>query len=122
MRVRKLTSWWGALALLVAVRLAIPLAAYAAGNSRLPGIPQFTRPARDGGLMGDATGFYAATREFMAAWGRMPRAVLALDALFALAAATSQGRRPGRRRARRVRARHLRRRALDEADRGRGLR
>ena len=89
MRVRKLTSWWGALALLVAVRLAIPLAAYAAGNSRLPGIPQFTRSARDGGLTGDATGFYDATRDFMAAWGRMPRAVLALDALFALAAATA---------------------------------
>jgi hypothetical protein len=89
MRVRKLTSWWGALALLVAVRLAIPLAAYAAGNSRLPGIPQFARSARDGGLTGDATGFYDATRDFMAAWGRMPRAVLALDALFALAAATA---------------------------------
>ena len=27
--------------------------------------------------MGDATGFYAAAREFMAAWGRMPRSVLA---------------------------------------------
>ena len=89
MRVRTLTRWWGALALLVAVRLAIPLAAYAAGNSRLPGIPRFTRSARDGGLTGDATGFYAATRDFMAAWGRMPRAVLALDALFALAAATA---------------------------------
>ena len=89
MRVRTLTSWWGALALLVAVRLAIPLAAYAAGNSRFPGIPRFTRSARDGGLTGDATGFYAATRDFMAAWGRMPRAVLALDALFALAAATA---------------------------------
>ena len=89
MRVPKLTRWWGALALLVAVRLAIPLAAYAAGNSRLPGIPQFTRSARDGGLTGDATGFYDATRDFMAAWGRMPRAVLALDALFALAAATA---------------------------------
>jgi hypothetical protein len=89
MRVPKLTRWWGALALLVAVRLAIPLAAYAAGNSRLPGIPRFTRSARDGGLTGDATGFYDATRDFMAAWGRMPRAVLALDALFALAAATT---------------------------------
>src|SRR5665213_1229979 len=31
MRVRKLTSWWGALALLVAVRLAIPLVAAALG-------------------------------------------------------------------------------------------
>src|SRR5450759_2606778 len=52
MRVRKLTSWWGALALLVAVRLAIPLAAYAAGNSRLPGIPRFTRPQRHGPALG----------------------------------------------------------------------
>src|SRR3954454_5530779 len=49
-------------------------------------MPRFDRPARDGGLQGDATGFYAATREFMAAWGRMPRAVLTLDALFVLAA------------------------------------
>ena len=39
--------------------------------------------------IGDATGFYAATREFMAAWGRMPRAILALDALFVLAAAVA---------------------------------
>ena len=72
--------------LLAAIRVAIPLAAYVAGASRLPAVPQVVRPERDGGLMGDATGFYAATREFMAAWGRMPRAVLALDALFALAA------------------------------------
>jgi hypothetical protein len=86
MRVRKLTSWWSALAFLMAVRLAIPLAAYAAHGSKLPGIPRFTRPARDGGLMGDATGFYAATREFMAAWGRMPRTILGLDVLFVLAA------------------------------------
>src|SRR3954451_23493313 len=49
-------------------------------------MPRFDRPVRDGGLEGDATGFYAATREFMAAWGRMPRAVLPLDALFAVAA------------------------------------
>jgi hypothetical protein len=39
--------------------------------------------------MGDATGFYDATRDFMAAWGRMPRPVLALDALFALTAAAA---------------------------------
>ena len=75
MRVPKLTRWWGALALLVTVRLAIPLAAYAAGSSRLPGIPRFTRSARDGGLTGDATGFYDATRDFMAAWGRMAQTV-----------------------------------------------
>jgi hypothetical protein len=76
--------WWGPLGLLAAIRVAIPLAAYA--GSSVPGTPGFSRPARDGGLEGDATGFYAATREFMAAWGRMPRAVLALDVLFALAA------------------------------------
>src|SRR2546427_2284043 len=101
MRVPKLTNWWGALALLIAVRVAIPLAAYASDGSKLPGIPRFTRSARDGGLMGDATGFYAATREFMAAWGRMPRSVLALDALLALGAGVAVvllwRRRPGRR-------------------------
>jgi hypothetical protein len=79
--------WWGPLGLLAAIRVAIPLAAYA--GSSLPGTPAFTRPARAGGLEGDATGFYAATREFMAAWGRMPRAVLALDALFTLVAAAT---------------------------------
>src|SRR5260221_1455673 len=79
--------WWGPLGLLAAIRVAIPLAAYADAGSGLPGMPAFTRSARDGGLSGDATGFYAATREFMAAWGRMPRAVLALDVLAALAAA-----------------------------------
>ncbi len=81
--------WWGPLGLLAAIRVAIPLAAYADAGSGLPGMPAFTRSARDGGLSGDATGFYAATREFMAAWGRMPRAVLALDALVALAAAVA---------------------------------
>jgi hypothetical protein len=89
MRMRPLSSWWGALVLLAAIRVAIPLAAYAAGPSKLPGVPRVVRPAAHGGLEGDATGFYAATREFMAAWGRMPRAVLALDALFALAAAVT---------------------------------
>jgi hypothetical protein len=79
--------WWGPLGLLAAIRVAIPLAAYADRGSSLPGMPVFERSAQDGGLTGDATGFYAAAREFMAAWGRMPRAVLALDALLALAAA-----------------------------------
>src|SRR5471030_3340538 len=89
MRVPKVTSWWRVLALLAAIRVAIPLAALVADGSKLPGIPRFVRAPADGGLTGDATGFYAATREFMAAWGRMPRAVLALDALFALAAAAA---------------------------------
>jgi hypothetical protein len=78
--------WWGPLGLLAAIRVAIPLAAYADDGSSLPGLPAFSRSPRDGGLTGDATGFYAATREFMAAFGRMPRFVLALDALLALAA------------------------------------
>ena len=86
---RRRLSWWSAIALLVAVRLAIPLAAYADRGSKLPGIPTFTRPAAFGGLMGDATGFYEGAREFMAAWGRMPRALFGLDVLFVLAAAVA---------------------------------
>src|SRR4051794_6598850 len=78
--------WWGPLGLLAAIRVAIPLAAYADEGSSLPGLPAFSRRGSDGGLTGDATGFYAATREFIAAFGRMPRIVLALDALLALAA------------------------------------
>lgn len=77
--------WWGPLGLLAAVRIAIPLAAYADRGSSLPGLPRFDRDPRDGGLTGDATGFYAATREFMAGWARMPRPLLAL--LFVVAVA-----------------------------------
>jgi hypothetical protein len=77
--------WWGPLGLLAAVRVALPLAAFAG----FPGIPHVHRPAADGGLQGDATGFYAATREFMAAWARMPRPLLALLVLAALAAAAA---------------------------------
>ena len=85
MRVPRPTSWWSALALLAAVRIAIPLLAYA--GTPLPGTPEFHRRPAEGGLVGDATGFYAATREFMAAWGRMPRPVLALAVLFAIGSA-----------------------------------
>jgi len=85
----KVRAWWVALGVLVAVRVAIPLAAYADAGSKLPGIPRFTRPAQDGGLQGDATGFYAAAREFMAAWGRMPRPVLVLVAIGLVAAAVA---------------------------------
>jgi len=81
--------WWGPIGLLAAIRVAIPLAAYADAGSGLPGLPAFTRSPQLGGLTGDATGFYAATREFMAAWGRMPHLVLAGVALAAAAAAVA---------------------------------
>ena len=85
MRARRLSSWWCALGLLVAIRLAIPLAAYADSGSKLPGMPRWTYA----GLQGDATGFYAAAREFIAAWGRVPRPLLALVAIAAIAAAVA---------------------------------
>jgi hypothetical protein len=89
MRGQTLRGWWAALGLLVAIRVAIPLVAYADAGSKLPGIPVFTRSAQDGGLMGDATGFYAASREFMAAWGRVPRPLLGLVAVALLAVAAT---------------------------------
>jgi hypothetical protein len=79
--------WWAPIGILAAVRVAIPLAAFADRGSKLPGIPEFDRDRRLGGLVGDATGFYAATREFMAGWARMPHALLGLLVVVALAAA-----------------------------------
>jgi hypothetical protein len=73
--------WWGPLGLLAAVRVAVPFAALAG----LPGVPHVHRAQSLGGLRGDATGFYAATREFMAGWARMPRPLLALLLLIAIA-------------------------------------
>jgi hypothetical protein len=81
--------WWGSLGLLAAVRIAIPVAVYLDRGSRLPGLPRFDRPRGDGGLSGDATGFYAATREFMAGWARMPRPLLGVLVLAALAGAAA---------------------------------
>ena len=81
--------WWGPLGILAAARVAIPLAAYADEGSKLPGIPVFRRDPRLGGLTGDATGFYAATREFMAGWARMPRPLLGLLVVAALAGAVA---------------------------------
>jgi hypothetical protein len=78
--------WWGTLGVLAAVRVAIPLAAYADNGARLPGLPRIVRARAHGGLSGDATGFYAATREFMAGWARMPRPLLGLLVVAALAA------------------------------------
>ena len=70
------------LAGLVAVRIAIPLAALAASGSALPGLPRFDYR----GLRGDATGFYAAAREFIAAAPRLGTAgAAALFLAFVLA-------------------------------------
>jgi hypothetical protein len=85
MRGARLSGWWSALAVLTAVRLAIPLAAFAAAGTKLPGMPRW----QDLGLQGDATGFYEASREFMAAWGRIPRPLLALAAVGAIAVAAA---------------------------------
>jgi hypothetical protein len=75
-------TWLWALAALAAIRVAIPLAALAASGSALPGLPRYEYV----GLTGDATGFYAAAREFIASWGRFGLPVLGL-----LAAATVAG-------------------------------
>lgn len=75
-----------ALALLCAVRVAVPLAALAAAGSSLPGLPLYVYEPTPG----DGHGFYSAAREFMASWGRLGPAVvlavsLALAALGVLA-------------------------------------
>lgn len=72
---RKAGGWAGTLALLVLIRAAISLSALA--HADLPGLPRI----RGHALSGDATGFYAAAREFIAAWARVPRPLLALLAL-----------------------------------------
>ena len=73
-------TWLGTLALLVLVRVAIPVSALA--HADLPGLPRI----RSHALSGDATGFYAAAREFIAAWGRVPRPLLGVLAVATLAA------------------------------------
>jgi len=76
--------WRTSLAVLVLVRVAIPVAVLSASGNKLPGLPRYEYA----GLTGDATGFYAATREFIAAWGRLgPLVVVALAAATAVAAA-----------------------------------
>jgi hypothetical protein len=73
--------WLWALGALAAVRIAIPLAALAASGHALPGLPRYEYD----GLTGDATGFYAAAREFMASWGRLGAPVLTLVVVITVA-------------------------------------
>jgi hypothetical protein len=67
-------SWLAiaALTALVAVRVTLPLAALAASGTKLPDLPRYDYAA----TTGDGSGFYAATREFLASWGRLPLAGL----------------------------------------------
>jgi hypothetical protein len=76
------SQWLGALAALVAVRVAIPLVALAAAGHDLPGLPPYDyRP-----LNGDATGFYAEARELISvAFGPAGAAALLLLAAGAVA-------------------------------------
>ena len=77
-------GWLAALAALAAVRVAIPLAALAASGRALPGLPRYEYE----GLTGDATGFYAATRELIASPPRLGAVgLLALVATTVLAVA-----------------------------------
>lgn len=72
-------AWWGALAALVAIRVAIPLAALAVSGSALPGLPRFDYV----GLSGDATGYYAAIREFISATAKLSAPLLGFLAIAA---------------------------------------
>jgi hypothetical protein len=81
------------IAALAGLRVGVPLLVLAGVG--VPGAPTFTYD----GLTGDATGFYAASRELVASWGRLP--VLLVAALAAAAAVWSAAlvgawrRRPG---------------------------
>ncbi|MDQ5821637.1 MAG: hypothetical protein M3540_09365 [Actinomycetota bacterium] len=72
-----------ALAALAAVRVVVPLAALAASGSKLPALPRYDYVA----TTGDGSGFYAATREFLASWGRLGAPLVALLALATVAVA-----------------------------------
>ena len=80
--------WRAGLALLVVARLALPLVALAWHGRKVPALPRWDYVAQTG----DATGFYAAAREFLAAWGRLPHALVAVLALGALGAAAALAR------------------------------
>ena len=63
--------WWPALAALIGVRLAIPLAALAASGHDLPGLPPYVYAP----LNGDSFGYHAAAREAISAAGHVPTLV-----------------------------------------------
>ena len=72
-RVDRPAVWWGrVLVLLVAVRVAIPLAVLAAHGHGVPGLPTYHYNPRPG----DAYGYYSAVRELLNTW-RQPTVLLA---------------------------------------------
>jgi hypothetical protein len=79
-------AWWLVLGSAAAVRVAIPLAALAASGHDLPGMPAYDYAP----LHGDANGFYAAAREFLASFGRVAT-VVAGGAALAVAGAAVAG-------------------------------
>jgi hypothetical protein len=79
---RNATRFLTVLAVLAVVRVTLPLAALAASGNKLPGLPRYDYVP----TTGDGSGFYAATREFLASWGRLP-----LPLLIALVIATLAG-------------------------------
>ena len=75
--------WRLGLGLLVLARVAVPLIVLAFHGHKVPALPRWDYVAQTG----DATGFYAAGREFSSAWGRLPHVLVALLALATLAGA-----------------------------------
>ena len=83
---RQPRQWWSVLAVLTAVRVAIPVLALAANGTKLPGLPRYDYEA----FPGDAAGFYSGLREFISALGRVDRPLSAL-LVVALVAAVVAG-------------------------------
>jgi hypothetical protein len=78
-----------ALGALVVVAVAIPLAALAVSGHALPGMPGFEYD----GLSGDASGYYAASRQFISEAGTWTGVVLALALIGVFAGLVIAGRR-----------------------------
>ena len=75
--------WRLGLGLLVLARVAVPLIVLARHGHKVPALPRWDYTAQTG----DATGFYAAGREFISAWGRLPHVLVAVLGLATLAGA-----------------------------------
>jgi len=76
-------SWRAALAALVAVRVAIPLAALAAEGSRVPGLPRYDYEP----LAGDGHAYYSTARALVAGWRALGAARLLVIGLLVVVAA-----------------------------------